>query len=135
MRSVWSAGIRSGLPQAARDGTAAPSPTATPRAFILCRMPAAVVNHLHFRESPDPGLFVRAEAEVVPQARSVDGFLGLHIIQAAADHFILVIFGEDAHALDRVATEVGSPWMMANVVPLLASPPERYLGPLVVTTT
>jgi len=97
-------------------------------------MPAAVVNHLHFREPPAPELFARAEVEVVPQASTISGFLGLHIIQAAPDHFILVIFGEDAQALDRLATEVGSPWMTANVVPLLASPPERHLGPLVATT-
>jgi hypothetical protein len=101
---------------------------------ILSPVPAAVVNHLHFREPPDPALFARAQTEVVPMARSIEGFLGLHIVEAAPDHFILVIFGEDAAALDRVATEVGSPWMTANVASLLASPPERHLGPLVAST-
>jgi hypothetical protein len=97
-------------------------------------MPAAVVNHLHFREPPSPELFACAEAEVVPQARDIEGFLGLHIVQAAPDHFILIITGETPEVLDRVATEVGSPWMVAHVVPLLASPPERHIGPLVATS-
>jgi hypothetical protein len=55
-------------------------------------------------------------------------------VQAAPDHFILIVVGEDPAALDRVATEVGSPWMVANVLPLLARPPERHLGTLVATT-
>jgi hypothetical protein len=97
-------------------------------------MPAVVVNHLHFREPPNPELFARAEREVVPRAREIEGFRGLHIVQAAPDHFILIITGDDPEVLDRVATEVGSPWMTAHVVPLLASPPERHLGPLIATS-
>ena len=64
----------------------------------------------------------------------MDGIHGLHIVQVAADHFILVVLGDDTEAIDKFATEVGSPWLMDNVVPELASPPDRYLGPLVVTT-
>ena len=97
-------------------------------------MPAAVVNHLHFREPPSPDLFARAEDEVVPQARGIEGFRALHVVQVAPDHFILIIVGDDAESLDRVAAEVGSPWMMTHVVPLLVSPPERHIGPLVATT-
>jgi len=97
-------------------------------------MPAAVVNHLHFREAPSPELFARAQAEVVPQARTIKGFRGLHIVQVAPDHVILIVMGDTPEVLDKVATEVGSPWMVANVVPLLTSPPERHVGPLVITT-
>jgi hypothetical protein len=97
-------------------------------------MPAAVVNHLHFREPPDPDLFSRAETEVVPQARAIEGFRGLHVVQVAPDHFVLIITGDDLEVLDRVANEVGSPWMMTHVVPLLASPPERHVGPVVATS-
>ena len=97
-------------------------------------MSAAVVNHLHFLEPPDPDLFARAQRELVPEARITDGIHGLHILQVAPDHFILVILGDDAETIDRFATEVGSPWMMDHVVPVLASPPERSIGPLVVTT-
>jgi hypothetical protein len=97
-------------------------------------MPAAVISHLHFREAPDTDLFARAEREVVPEARITEGIGGLHIVQVTPDHFILVILGDDTEVLDRFATEVGSPWMMEHVVPLLASPPERHLGRLVATT-
>jgi hypothetical protein len=79
-------------------------------------------------------LFARVEDEVVPQARGIGGFRGLHVVQVAPDHFILIIVGDDAEVLNRVATEVGSPWMMTHVVPLLASPPERHIGSVVATT-
>jgi hypothetical protein len=97
-------------------------------------MPAGVVNHLHFREAPAPDLFVRAEQEVVPEARIAEGIHGLHIVEVTPVHFILVILGDDAEVLDEFAAKVGSPWMLEHVVPLLDSPPERHLGPLVATT-
>ena len=97
-------------------------------------MPAAVINHLHFREPPDTDIFARAEREVVPEARITEGIGGLHIVQVTPDHFILVILGDDPGVLDTFAAEVGTPWMMEHVVPLLASPPERHLGRLVATT-
>jgi hypothetical protein len=97
-------------------------------------MTAAVINHLHFAAAPDAHLFARIEGEFVPQARTVDGFRALHVVQVAPDHIVLVILGDDAASLDRLATEVGSPWMMANVVPLLASPPERHVGSVRATT-
>ncbi|MFI5041077.1 MAG: hypothetical protein ACHQNA_04390 [Acidimicrobiales bacterium] len=45
-----------------------------------------------------------------------------------------MIVGDSAETLDRPATEVGSPWMRANVVPLLATPPDRQLGPIITST-
>jgi hypothetical protein len=89
----------------------------------------AVVNHLHFRDDVDPSLFA-GMAEVVPQMRAINGFGGIHVIQTAAKEVTLVILAADAETLDRLATEVGSPWMVANLVPLLAGPPERQLGPV-----
>jgi hypothetical protein len=44
---------------------------------------------------------------------------------------VLLITGDDAAVLDRVATEVGTPWMREHVVPLLAEPPDRHLGPVI----
>jgi hypothetical protein len=91
----------------------------------------AVVNQLHFREPVDPALFVRAQSDLAPQERAIDGFKGFHLVQTSETEAILVIFGDDADTLDRIATEVGSPWMRANVVPQPASPPERHLGQVV----
>jgi hypothetical protein len=95
---------------------------------------AAVVSHLHFSEPPGSDLFARAQGELVPEARIVDLVHGLHVVQVAPDHFILVILGDDVEAIDSFATQVVSPWLMDHVVPMLASPPEQSLGPLVVTT-
>ena len=99
----------------------------------IASMPAAVVNHLHFRQAPDTDLFARAERQLVPEARITEGIRGLHIAQVSPDHFVLVILGDDADLLDEFAANVGSTWMK-EVEPLLASPPERHLGPLVTTT-
>ena len=63
----------------------------------------------------------------------MEGIRGLHIVQVSPDHFVLVILGDDADQLDEFAANVGSTWMK-EVEPLLASPPERHLGPLVTTT-
>lgn len=89
---------------------------------------AAVVNHLHFKDSVDAALFARAEAELTEQMRSVEGFEDFFVVQTSDTDVILVILGDDVAVLDRIATEVGSPWMIANVVPLLAGPPDRYIG-------
>src|SRR6185437_15798925 len=66
-----------------------------PTPVMVTAMPAAVVNHLRFREAHDPDLFARAEEEVVPQARNIEGFRGLHVVQVAPDHFILIITGDN----------------------------------------
>ncbi len=117
-----------GSGHASRGGSRAVAPGRS-----ITHMPTAVINHLHFREAPDSDLLTRAERELVPQARITEGIHGLHIVQVTPDHLILVILGDGAEVLDKFATEVGSSWM-EYVVPLLASPPERHLGPLVVTT-
>ncbi len=97
-------------------------------------MPAAVVNHLHFKEPFSPELFSAAATELAPQMREIEGFRALHIVQAGEDHAILIILADTPEVLNRLATEVGSPWMSANVVPLLATPPERHIGAVVASS-
>lgn len=92
---------------------------------------AGVVNRLRFKEAVDPELFAKAEVELTPLMRAIDGFQDFYAIQSSDNEVILVILGDTAEVLDRIATEVGSPWMMANVVPLLAAPPDRQIGPTV----
>lgn len=88
----------------------------------------AVINHLRFNGTIDRALFVRAEQELAPAMRAVPGFRRLNVVQVADDHAVLLIMGDDAEVLDRLATEVGSPWMREHVLPLLAAPPERHIG-------
>jgi hypothetical protein len=94
-------------------------------------MSAAVVNYLHFKEPVRPELFSTAERDLASQMKAIDGFKGFHAVQVAANQLILLILGDTVEALNRVATDVGSPWMSANVVPLLAAPPDRQIGSVV----
>jgi hypothetical protein len=55
-------------------------------------------------------------------------------VPVADDHAILIILGDTAEVLNTVAAEVGSPWMNANVVPLLATTLERHIGPIVASS-
>jgi hypothetical protein len=94
----------------------------------------AVVNHLRFGEPIDPALFAGAKDDLAARMRAIGGFDAFHVIQTSDRDAILVIVAADAQTLDRIATEVGSPWMRANVVPLLVGPPERQLGPVIAST-
>ena len=94
---------------------------------------AAVVNILQFKEAPDPALFERAVEELGPRMRQVDGFQGLHVVRTGELEVILLILAESIDDLDRIATEIGSPWMMEHVVPHLAVPPKRHLGDVIAT--
>lgn len=97
-------------------------------------MAAAVVNHLTFDDPVDPDLFRRAEQDLVPQMRAIEGFEALHVVQTSDHDVILLILATTEEVLDRLATEVGSPWMVANVVPLLSGPPSRHIGPLIASS-
>ncbi len=89
---------------------------------------AAVVNHLHFRDPVDPALFARAAVDLADPMRAVDGFARLEVVQTGERDAVLIIIADSPATLDRLASEVGSPWMVEHVVPLLAGPPERHLG-------
>ena len=91
----------------------------------------AVINNLRFTDSVDRDLFAGVEHDLAHRMRAIAGFKSFHIVQVADDHVVLVVVGDDAAVLDRLATEVGSPWMSANVAPLLAVPPDRSVGPVI----
>lgn len=94
----------------------------------------AVVNLLQFREPVDRALFVRARDELLPAMKAVDGFESIHVVQTSPTEAILVILADSAATLDRLATEVGSPWMSAHVVPLMSGPPARHLGEIIMSS-
>jgi hypothetical protein len=79
-------------------------------------------------------VFERAETDLVTQMRAVEGFRGLEVTQTSEHDVILVILGDSVEVLDQIATEIGSPWMRENVVPLLAGPPDRHIGPSIVSS-
>ena len=94
-----------------------------------------VVNVLQFKEPVDRALFERAEVDLGTAMRSVDGFGGFQVVHTGELEVVLLIFGDTVETLDRIASEVGSPWMVANVVPLLAAPPARHIGPVIASAT
>jgi hypothetical protein len=95
---------------------------------------AVVVNVLTFEEPIDPGLFERAVSELAGPMRAIDGFRELEIVQSGEAEVVLLISADTVETLDRIATEVGSLWMVEHVVPLLAGPPQRHLGPVIAST-
>ena len=93
-----------------------------------------VVNRLTFRDPVDPTVFAGFNA-LADDLRATDGFEAAHVVQTGRREVVLLIVGRDAETLDRIAAEVGSPWMMRTVVPRLAGAPERMLGPVIASTS
>jgi hypothetical protein len=50
-------------------------------------------------------------------------------------HLILILEFGSAEDADRVAAEVGGPWMREHVLPLLARGPERSVGEFIASVT
>ena len=88
-----------------------------------------VVNHLHFRD-PVTEATERAFREAV-QASVEAGALGAQVVKVDPTHVILVLTFPAADDADRLAREVGGPWMREHIGPLLARGTERSLGEVI----
>jgi hypothetical protein len=88
-----------------------------------------VVNHLHLRE-PLPEATLGAAREVVKEVVDA-GALAARIAQVEPTHLILLLEFRTAADADRVAREVGGPWMQANIGPLLARDTDRSVGEVI----
>jgi hypothetical protein len=88
-----------------------------------------VVNHLRFRDSvPDATLQAMQEAvEAVVEA----GGLAAQVAKVDDTHLILILTFATAEDADRIAREVGGPWMREHVVPLLADGTQRSIGEVI----
>ena len=94
---------------------------------------AVVVNHLHLSE-PLTDATAQAFRDFLP--RVVDaGAKAARALQVGETHLILILDFASAEEADRIATEVGGPWMRENVIPLLARGPERSVGEVLASTT
>jgi phage gp29-like protein len=88
-----------------------------------------VVNHLHLRE-PLTEPTVRA-AEAVLQ-RVVDaGALAAQLAKVDETHLILVLTFPGQEDADRVARDVGGPWMREHIAPLLARATDRSVAKVI----
>ena len=88
-----------------------------------------VVNHLHFTE-PLTDDTVQACRDVAPRIVAA-GASAARAVKIDETHLVLILDFPSATDADRVAQEVGGPWMREHILPLLARGPERSIGEVV----
>lgn len=88
-----------------------------------------VVNHLRLRE-PVPEATLEALQTGVDLVVAAGGLSG-RVAQVDDRHLILILEFATAEDADRIAREVGGPWMREHISPLLADRTERSLGEVI----
>ncbi len=88
-----------------------------------------VVNHLRFRD-PVGEATVEALQEGVRLAVGA-GALSARVAKVDETHLILILEFAEAGDADRMAREVGGPWMREYIRPLLAGDTERSVGAVI----
>lgn len=92
-----------------------------------------VVNHLRLRE-PVADATVDALHDGVQLAVDA-GALAARVARVDERHLILILeFAEPGDA-DRMAREVGGPWMREHIRPLLAGDTDRSVGDVIASAT
>lgn len=92
-------------------------------------MTRLVVNHLRLA-TPLPDEVIAGGDEICDQIVEAGG-LSASMVQVDETHTILVLTFPDLETEERISSSLGGPWMVENVVPHLASPPERSSGEVV----
>lgn len=88
-----------------------------------------VINHLRLRD-PVADATVEASQEAVRLVVDA-GALAARVAKVDETHLVLVLEFSTAEDADRVAREVGGPWMRENIVPLLEGDTERSVGEVI----
>jgi hypothetical protein len=88
-----------------------------------------VVNHLRLRK-PVPDATVGALQEGVQLVVDA-GALAARVAKVDDTHLILILEFPTAEDAERVAREVGGPWMREHITPLLAGDTERSLAEVI----
>ena len=88
-----------------------------------------VVNHLRLRE-PVPDATVEAARKGMQLVVDA-GALAARVAKVDGTHLILILEFSTAEDADRIAREVGGPWMRENIRPLLAGDTERSVGEVI----
>jgi hypothetical protein len=88
-----------------------------------------VVNHLHLRE-PQTDATVRSARDGAQ--RVVDaGALAAQVAKVDDLHLLFILSFAEAEDAERIARDVGGPWMRENIVPLLARETDRSVGEVI----
>jgi hypothetical protein len=88
-----------------------------------------VVNHLYLRD-PLTDETVQAAREVVQPVVDAGAIAAL-VAKVDPTHLILLLTFATAEDADRIAREVGGPWMREHIRPLLAGDTERSVGEVI----
>ena len=88
-----------------------------------------VVNHLHLRD-PVTDATMQAFRDVV-QPLVHTGAIAAQVAKVDETHFILLLTFPTAEDADRIARDVGGPWMREHIRPLLAGDTERSVGEVI----
>lgn len=88
-----------------------------------------VVNHLKLI-SPIPREVITGADEVCREIVAAGG-LSACLVEVHELHAILVLTFPDLQTEERIASSIGGPWMVENILPILSAPPERSSGELV----
>jgi hypothetical protein len=88
-----------------------------------------VVNHLRLSE-PVREATVEAAQDALQLVVDAGG-LAAHVAKVDETHLMLILEFSTAEDADRIAREVGGPWMREHISPLLARETERYVGEVI----
>lgn len=88
-----------------------------------------VVNHLRLRDPLSDA--TRAALQDGVRLCVEAGGLGARIAQVDERHLILILDFENEDDANRVAREVGGPWMREHITPLLADGTDRSVGEVI----
>jgi hypothetical protein len=88
-----------------------------------------VINHVRLRE-PVPAATVEAAQEGMQLVVDA-GALAARVAKVDDTHLILILEFSTAADAERIAREVGGPWMREHIRPLLASETERSIGEVI----
>jgi hypothetical protein len=88
-----------------------------------------VINHLRLRE---PVADATVDASRKGMQLVVDaGALAARVAKVDETHLILILEFSTAEDADRIAREVGGPWMRENIRPLLAGDTDRTVAEVI----
>jgi hypothetical protein len=88
-----------------------------------------VVNHLRLRE-PVPEATLEATRKALQLVVDAGG-LAARVAKVDDTHLILILEFSTAEDADRIAREVGGPWMREHIRPLLAGDTERSVAEVI----
>jgi hypothetical protein len=88
-----------------------------------------VINHLRLRD-PVADATLKAASEGVQLVVGA-GALAARVAKVDETHLILILEFASAEDANRVARDVGGPWMRENITPLLSGDTERSVGEVI----